>query len=183
MTTTPIATSAATATSRSAAHQEVIELREEVAYLRELVVRSHAQLTEMLNNLAEGRGRDNIHRDEQNHVLDRIVAMLEAKPAQAAPIAQPTAQQPTATAADASGAIEIMQGLELKKGVNEKDGKPTYKITTTDPRFSKFGVTAWPEALPALGIDAAALAFGSTPFERKIKVAVNNGKSKVIGLA
>jgi hypothetical protein len=171
------------APASSPALAKVEELQGEVAYLRDLVMRQHAELKETLTRLAEGRAFDNIHADELRHSVDRIIGLLEAKPAQAAPIAQPTAQQPTATTADASGTIEVLQGLVIKKGVNEKNGQTTIKITTTDPRFSQYGVTVWPEALPALGIDPAALAFGATPFEKKIKVAVNNGKSKAIGLA
>lgn len=177
---------AAPAAPRSAAHQEMIELREEVAYLRDLAIRNHAQIMETLNHLAENRGHDNIRRDEMQHSIDQIITMLEQAPAtrQPAPLTgHAPAAQPATTAANASGAIEILQGVAIKKGVNEANGEMTIKITTTDSRFSKFGVTVWPEVQKAIGIDAATLAFGATPFEKKIKVTVNNGKSKVIGLA
>jgi hypothetical protein len=186
MTTTPQQTTATpkpAAPAASPALAKVQELQDEVAYLRELVIRQHNELKETLTHMAEARGFDRIRTDELHHAVDRVIALLENKPAQAAAVAPQAAPPTTATAADNGGAIEIMQAIAIKKGINEKNAQPTIKITTTDPRFSQYGVTVWPEAAEALGIDLTALHYGSTPFEKKIKVAVNNGKSKAIGLA
>lgn len=79
----------------SAALEEVRALRAEVqalradmtaaydsiAYLRDLVMRQHAEIKETLARLVEGRSYDNIHKDETSHVLDRIIDLLEAQPA------------------------------------------------------------------------------------------------------
>lgn len=63
------------------------------------------------------------------------------------------------------------------------DGQPCYKIKGFP--FVKFGVRVWPEVLPALGIDAAALKPGPNAFSALVRAVLNEeGKPrKVIGPA
>ena len=63
-------------------------------------------------------------------------------------------------------------------------GNPAYKIKGQP--FAKFGVRVWPETLPALGIDAAALKPGPNPISLAVRAVLNpetNKPRKVIGLA
>jgi hypothetical protein len=65
---------------------------------------------------------------------------------------------------------------------NDK-GQPTYKAQGAP--FAKYGVVIWPEVLPILGIDPAALQPGPNPHAANLRAEMKeNGRPrKVIGLA
>lgn len=51
-------------------------------------------------------------------------------------------------------------------------------------QYTKFGVRVWPEVLPKLGVDPAALKPGPNPFNKPVLALVGEkGPQKVIGLA
>lgn len=63
-------------------------------------------------------------------------------------------------------------------------GNAAYKIKGAP--FAKFGVRVWPETLPALGIDPAALKPGPNPIAAHVRAVLNpetRKPRKVIGLA
>lgn len=60
-------------------------------------------------------------------------------------------------------------------------GQATYKAQGAP--FAKFGVRIWPEILPALGIDPAALKPGPNPYSANLRVEMGEkGPRKVTGL-
>lgn len=65
----------------------------------------------------------------------------------------------------------------------DEEGKPAYRVRGFP--FVKFGVRAWTEVLPALGVDPAALKPGPNPFSALVRAVLNEeGKPrKVIGPA
>lgn len=76
---------------------------------------------------------------------------------QHAATATPPASGPTATFMADSITLDYM------------DGKPVYKMR--GGQYTKFGVRVWPEVLPLVGVDAAALKPGTNPIEpREVRV-------------
>lgn len=65
----------------------------------------------------------------------------------------------------------------------DEEGQPAYRVKGHP--YVKFGVRVWPEVLPALGLDPAALKPGPNPFAATVRVVMNgDGKpKKVVGLA
>ena len=69
----------------------------------------------------------------------------------------------------------------LLVGIDD-NGQPTYKAK--GGQYAKFGVRIWPEVLPALGIDPAALKPGPNPVNLHVlDLMGDKGPRKVIGLA
>lgn len=63
----------------------------------------------------------------------------------------------------------------------DDNGQPVYKVK--GGQYMKFGVRIWPEVLPALGVDPAALKPGPNPVALKVRVLMGeHGPRKVIGL-
>jgi hypothetical protein len=90
--------------------------------------------------------------------------------------------------ADIAQDIEIMNASSIEMSYDPKSGKPNYKVI--GDKWPKFGVRVWPEILPALGVDVAAIAPGKPlawAEAVRVQVEVNaEGKRcprKVIGLA
>lgn len=139
----------APAAPRSAAHQEVAELREEVAYLRDLIMRYNTQTTATLAALVEGRGRDNIQRGELRSLVDHIVTLLEQSPAtrQPAPL---TGHVPAAQPDAENG--ERIETLDVIRVDHEfTKGRHYYKVV--GGRYTKHGVPLYEEIAKALGYD------------------------------
>jgi len=89
------------------------------------------------------------------------------------------ANQPTAT--PAPGNTIIFDASILLVGTDD-NGAPTYKLK--GGQYMKFGVRVWPETLPALGIDPAALKPGPNPLNLRVRALMGDkGPRKVIGLA
>jgi hypothetical protein len=60
-------------------------------------------------------------------------------------------------------------------------GQPVYKVK--GGQYMKFGVRVWPEVLPGLGVDPAALKPGPNPVSLRVRVLMGeHGPRKVIGL-
>lgn len=90
---------------------------------------------------------------------------------QAAAVAAPAAAGPTV----------VFMAETISYGIAE-DGKPVYKAK--GGQYTKFGVRVWPEALQALGIDAATLKPGPNAFGKAVVALMGEkGPQKVIGLA
>ena len=84
-------------------------------------------------------------------------------------------------AAPAPGNTITFDATILLVGVDD-NGAPTYKLKGS--QYMKFGVRVWPETLPALGIDPAALKPGPNPLNLRVRALMGDkGPRKVIGLA
>ena len=70
----------------------------------------------------------------------------------------------------ASEMTKSFVAVAIARGVSEKTGKDTYKMRGGP--YSQNGVTIWPEVLPVLGIDIAALPYGLTQLPTPIEVIV-----------
>jgi len=90
------------------------------------------------------------------------------------------AGQPQAAPAPAGQTADFVATI-LLVGVDD-NGLPTYKAK--GGQYMKFGVRVWPEVLPTLGIDPAALKPGPNPVNLKVRVLMGeHGPRKVIGPA
>ena len=86
-------------------------------------------------------------------------------------------QQPPA----ASGQTVTFEATTLLVGIDDA-GQPTYKAK--GGQYAKFGVRIWPEVLPSLGIDPAALKPGPNPVNLHLVALMGEkGPRKVISLA
>lgn len=86
-----------------------------------------------------------------------------------------------AAPAAAAGPTVVFMADTISYGIAE-DGKPVYKAK--GGQYTKFGVRVWPEALQALGIDAATLKPGPNAFGKAVVALMGEkGPQKVIGLA
>jgi hypothetical protein len=87
------------------------------------------------------------------------------------------ASQPQA--ALAGNTIEFIASI-LLVGIDD-NGLPTYKLK--GGQYMKFGVRVWPEVLPELGLDPAALKPGPNPVNLHVLALMGEkGPRKVIGL-
>jgi hypothetical protein len=87
--------------------------------------------------------------------------------------------QPQATPAPAGQTVDFMANT-LLVGIDD-NGQPTYKAK--GGQYAKFGVRIWPEVLPPLGIDPAALKPGPNPINLHVLALMGEkGPRKVIGL-
>jgi hypothetical protein len=87
------------------------------------------------------------------------------------------ANQPAAT--PAAGNVITFDASILLVGVDDY-GAPSYKLKGS--QYMKFGVRVWPETLPALGIDPAALKPGPNPVNLRVRALMGDkGPRKVIG--
>jgi hypothetical protein len=90
------------------------------------------------------------------------------------------ASQPQAAPAPAGQTVDFL-ATTLLVGIDD-NGQPTYKAK--GGQYAKFGVRIWPEVLPSLGIDPAALKPGPNPVNLHVLALMGEkGPRKVIGLA
>lgn len=108
-------------------------------------------------------------------------AMLQAvagAPAQPPATTPPQGTQPQATA----GGIVDFQAEEIAVSADD-DGNLVYKVK--GGKYKKFGVRVWPEVLPALVADPAALKLGKNLYSAMVRAVLGDGgqPQKIIGLA
>jgi hypothetical protein len=106
-----------------------------------------------------------------NEVL-QLRAVIE-RLLQSPPAAQPTTGQD----AHANGYVVFM--AETLVMSYDDAGKPVYKAK--GGRYAKFGVRVWPEVVPLLGIDAAALKPGPNAFGKMVKAELGEVTDKETG--
>ncbi len=117
--------------------------------------------------------------DSNTANFDRILAAIGA--------ALATAPAPAPAPAGSPGSQTAPEGYTDFSAENltmtyNDDGTPAYRIKGGP--YSKFGVRAWPEILPALGVDPATLKPGPNPFAARVRALLGeNGPRKIIGLA
>lgn len=112
-------------------------------------------------------------------------AMLTELQKLSLPAQSPTASQPThgvtPTNGNGSYGYRDFACTTIILSYDDK-GEATYKAQGVP--YSKFGVRIWPEVLPTLGIDPAALQPGPNPFVANLRAEMGDkGPRKVIGLA
>lgn len=90
--------------------------------------------------------------------------------------------QPAATPAGDQPGHSTFVATEIIMGYTD-NGEPTYKLIGAP--YVKYGVKAWPEVLPLLGIDETTLHPGRNPIDPTAVKCLNGEKwpKKVIGLA
>src|SRR5512137_847441 len=90
------------------------------------------------------------------------------------------ASQPQSAPASPGQTVDFVATI-LLVGVDD-NGLPTYKAK--GGQYMKFGVRVWPEVLPTLGIDPAALKPGPNTINLKVRALMGeHGPRKVIGPA
>jgi hypothetical protein len=107
--------------------------------------------------------------------LDQIEASLAAvREGLTAAASQTAASQPAGETVTFDATILLMS--------YDDNGQPVYKVK--GGQYMKFGVRIWPEVLPSLGVDPAALKPGPNPVNLRVRVLMGeHGPRKVIGLA
>lgn len=157
--TQPSSTQAVPAQIKTPAAQ-TLELLTRIAVALETLQDSISHLIEISDSTAE-------HAANTAEALARFGQAMASGPA---PAAAPVAGQTVTFVADT-----------ISYGIAE-DGKAVYKIK--GGQYTKFGVRVWPEVLPKLGVDPAALKPGPNPFSKAVLALVGEkGPQKVIGLA
>lgn len=126
-------------------------------------------LTESIDHMIEISGAS---ADASASAAEMLAKFSEAWSKPQAAVAAPAAQ---------AGPTVVFMAEVLTLGYDD-NGKPTYKIK--GGLYQKFGVRVWPEALPLLGVDVAALKPGPNAFSKPVIALMGEkGPQKVIGLA
>jgi hypothetical protein len=194
MTTTPQQTTATPkpgAPTISPALAKVEELQNEVAYLRDLIIRQHAELKAIIAAMAEARKFDQIHRDELRHAVDRIIAMITPKADDLRRPAPLSGYVPAAPPDTVTILAAQIKAVPNKKG----DGEIIHLL---GGQFSTFGVPVYPEFYEGMGIEldgetptynGKPIGIKPAPFGKKVIVEMRTNGDKVpkpyrvIGLA
>jgi hypothetical protein len=122
---------------------------------------------------AELRGMFETVNERLDQVESELVALREGLVAAASP-AVINPERPAGNTVDFLATVLLV-------GVDDA-GLPTYKAK--GGQYMKFGVRIWPEVLPELGIDPAALRPGPNPVNLHLVALMGErGPRKVIGLA
>jgi hypothetical protein len=107
--------------------------------------------------------------------LDQIEASLAGlREGLTAAASQPVVSQPAGETVTIDASILLMS--------YDDNGQPVYKVK--GGQYMKFGIRVWPELLPTLGVDPAALKPGPNPINLRVRVLMGeHGPRKVISLA
>jgi hypothetical protein len=109
--------------------------------------------------------------------LDQIEAEIAPLRDGLAAAASPASLASTAPA----GETVVFEAVTLLMSYDD-NGQPVYKVK--GGQYMKFGVRIWPEVLPILGLDSAALRPGPNPVNLRVRAIMGeHGPRKVIGLA
>lgn len=150
-----------------------------------------AQSLELLTRIAAGIEQQNALLATLTDSIAHLIEISDASAQSSADAAEVLAKfsdawsRPQAAAvaapAAAAGPTVVFMADTISYGIAE-DGKPVYKAK--GGQYTKFGVRVWPEALMALGIDAATLKPGPNAFGKAVVALMGEkGPQKVIGLA
>lgn len=141
---------------------QTLELLTRIAVALETLQDSIGHLIEISDSTAE-------HAANTAEALARFGQAMASGPA------------PAPAAAAVAGQTVVFLADTISLGYDD-NGKATYKVK--GGQYTKFGVRVWPEVLPKLGIDPAALKPGPNEFGKPVIALVGEkGPQKVIGLA
>ncbi len=113
-----------------------------------------------------------------DQIETEISALREGLAAAAA--TSPAGPQPASAGSPAADEYILFDAAILLMSYDD-NGQPVYKAK--GGQYMKFGVRIWPEVLPLLGVDPAALKPGPNPVSLRVRALMGeHGPRKIIGL-